>query len=186
MLHNNRFLKIEYLLPLSCSIAFCFSLTIIDFRNSTPWDFIALIESLGFISFVSNYSSLFWQLLGTLIILILATIIFFVSFWLQKKLISLKIITPAVSFFLLGVLLALMFASTFFQPKISGYYKQGVNDGKIRERIYLFDFLQESIQQNKHFLEDIDSEIKIGDKNFRTLKVITINGVKTITIYNDN
>lgn len=58
--------------------------------------------------------------------------------------------------------------------------------GKIRERIYLFDFLQESIQQNKHFLEDIDSGIKIGDKNFRTLEVITINGVKTITIYNDN
>ena len=52
---QKKIISIPFLFSLSCAICSYFLVTLgINYPHSSPWDFVELMESLGFIAFVSE------------------------------------------------------------------------------------------------------------------------------------
>ena len=177
---------IALLFPITSMICFLFTLTtLLDFPNSKPWDIVALFEAFGFISFVSKYPPIFFMILGGIIVLFILVVLFFVIRWFQKIEFKNERI-PVVSLLLTGAMIAFMMTTTQLHQFIHNYYKQGNNQGRITERIQIVDYLSEAMKAGTHPSDSINKEEAVLiDKNGRIVKVVTVNNVRTIKVYDD-
>ncbi|MEK9782309.1 MAG: hypothetical protein VW266_05135 [Flavobacteriales bacterium] len=179
---QKKIISIPFLFSLSCAICSYFLVTLgINYPHSPPWNFVELMESLGFIAFVSKLPPWFFMVLGTVVLVGIALLSFQLSYQLQKFLLAKKIITPNFSAFALGALLSFMLTTTLFHYPMHRYYTQGRNDGKIEARKALFEVLAQTFPGDSVSCA-APLHVLLANKSMQTMQLVTINGVKTIRI----
>ena len=180
-----KFYSYRFLFSISCSLCFYFLLTLnFQYLDSKPWDFFVLMQTIGFISFISSPSPLFFSVLGALLLVALIFFIFRFTYRLQKRLMDKKIITPSVSAFGLGILVCFMITATHYHKIANNYYHHGVNNGHILGQQNVFDTLYVAFKDEEIDCEEANSTTIMVEKGMRTIEVLEINQVKTIRICN--